>query len=326
MRENYNKKTYCLVCNKEVDLIVKNIKKHYKDDIIDIEYDGKTVICPICGDEQYDDEIIRYNQEQIDKKYKEECEIISKEDIEKILENYNIGKKPLSLLLGYGEVTITRYLNGYVPTPKNSKILKKILNSPSDYYSILQKNKNNITEVAFKKTEKKVKKILGIDTNDDLIADVSKYIINNAEVTNMSLQKILYYVQVFFYVLHEKIAFTNKCSAWEYGPVFGSIYYKYKSFNNTILSDKLPKNSIPNDLKDVVDSVINYFGCFTGSVLVNFTHNEDPWIECYNTDEQCINNLIISGFANKIKKEYDINEKEDIKKYSEAIFKKLYYR
>ena len=90
MRENYNKKTYCLVCNKEVDLIVKNIKKHYKDDIIDIEYDGKTVVCPICGDEQYDDEIIRYNQEQIDKKYKEECDIISKEDIEKILEKYNL--------------------------------------------------------------------------------------------------------------------------------------------------------------------------------------------------------------------------------------------
>ena len=40
---------------------------------------------------------------------KMESKIISKKEIEQILEKYNIGKKPLSLLLGWGEVTVIRY-------------------------------------------------------------------------------------------------------------------------------------------------------------------------------------------------------------------------
>ena len=33
-----------------------------------------------------------------------------------ILRKYKIGKKPLSKLLGWGEVTITRYINGDIPS------------------------------------------------------------------------------------------------------------------------------------------------------------------------------------------------------------------
>ena len=35
--------------------------------------------------------------------------VITKKEIEEILIKYNIGKKPLSLVLGWGEVTIIRY-------------------------------------------------------------------------------------------------------------------------------------------------------------------------------------------------------------------------
>lgn len=41
---------------------------------------------------------------------------------------YNTGKRPLSLLLGWGAVTITRYLDGDIPTKSYSDKLKLILN------------------------------------------------------------------------------------------------------------------------------------------------------------------------------------------------------
>ena len=130
--------TYCVVCNKNVDTIVQYKTRNFKDDVMDVEYESKIAICPECGEELFIDEISKYNQKMIKQKYQEKYEIITQDEIKQIMTKYNIGKRPLSLLLGFGEITITRYLSGYLPTPKNSQNLKKILNSPSDYYSILQ--------------------------------------------------------------------------------------------------------------------------------------------------------------------------------------------
>ena len=46
--------------------------------------------------------------------------IISSEEIKLILDRYRIGKKPLAKLLGWGETTIIRYMEGDVPTNEYS--------------------------------------------------------------------------------------------------------------------------------------------------------------------------------------------------------------
>ena len=47
-------------------------------------------------------------------------EVISIPEIAAILNNYRIGKKPLAKLLGWGETTIIRYMDGDVPTKEYS--------------------------------------------------------------------------------------------------------------------------------------------------------------------------------------------------------------
>lgn len=315
------KKDYCLLCNEYVDSIIINKTEKYEDDIINIDYDGKAAICPICKEELYNEEVIKYNRLKIIEKYKIENEIITKEEINEIMEKYKIGKRPLSLLLGFGEITITRYLDGYVPTCKNSKILKSILYSPSDYYSILQMNKNNIKEVAFNKSEKATKKLLDIKTDDSIIEDAAKYIVNNAEITNLALQKILYYVQMFYMAIYKNYAFNSSCNAWEYGPVFGSIYYKYKKFGKNIIIDETPQNELDEDLKNTIDNVLKYFGCYTGLVLKSFTHQEEPWINAIKSDDKIIEKSSLKEYGEKIIKEYNISKINEINKYSEYMFK-----
>ncbi len=73
-----NKKDYCLLCNEYVDSIIINKTKKYEDDLINIDYDGKAAICPICEEELYNEEVIKYNQLKITEKYKIENEIITK--------------------------------------------------------------------------------------------------------------------------------------------------------------------------------------------------------------------------------------------------------
>ena len=72
--------------------------------------------------------------------------------MELILKKYDIGKRPLSLLLGWGESTLTRYLDGDIPTKQYSNTLKKILNNPDDMKDLLEKNKDNIKDVAYRKS------------------------------------------------------------------------------------------------------------------------------------------------------------------------------
>ena len=51
------------------------------------------------------------------------------DDIERLMKIYKIGKAPLSLALGFGEVTIPRYLEGQVPSKEYSDIMKTALSS-----------------------------------------------------------------------------------------------------------------------------------------------------------------------------------------------------
>lgn len=320
---NSKNMSFCLVCKKYITPVINQKMIKYSDEYMNVEFLGKEAVCPICAETILTDKVLKYNQEQLDKAYKEQYDIITNIEIIEITKKYNIGKRPLSLLLGFGEVTITRYLNGYLPTKSNSNLLKKILNSPSEYYSILELNKNRISNIAYKKSLEAVSTLLGIEDNDYLIFEVSKYIINKIDVTNMALQKLLYYIQMFYMAFNNTYAFNSKCNAWDYGPVFGSVYYKYKSFGKSIIEDEKTNINFDSNLKETIDLVLKYFGCYSGWMLKNFTHIEKPWLEAYYSDNKVIEKSTIKEYGDKIIKELNINSINEINKYSEALYKKI---
>lgn len=64
---------------------------------------------------------------------------------------------------------------------------------------------------------------------------ISKYIINrctldNKPVSDLQLQKILYYIQVNFYRQFNAPAFLNRIVAKKYGPVVSDVYDEYRLF------------------------------------------------------------------------------------------------
>lgn len=243
-------------------------------------------------------------------------DIVANEDIKIIMDKYNIGKRPLSIILGLGEVTITRYLSDeYKPNARNSELLYSVLNDPSLYLTYLEKNKDKISSIAYRKSKIAVSKILNLsDEKDELLENVAEYIVeNNIETTNLSLQNLLYYCQLFNYVLFGKPMFKSTCTVWEHGLVYKNVYYKYKmNGNNPIESTN--SISIDLDTKELVDAIIDNFGCFSGAVLCYFTHNESLWKKSFDINSN-IDNSDLKSFANKIKEEYQINDISDIEKY-----------
>lgn len=135
-------------------------------------------------------------------------QVITTEQISCILEDYRIGKKPLAKLLGWGETTIIRYMDGDIPTGEYAWKLKKIFESPQYYYEILTQNRENITDVAFKKSKKAV---LG-KMAESKLQMIAQYFINlyKGEISALQLQILLFYAQGFYLAFYEKPLFKDE--------------------------------------------------------------------------------------------------------------------
>lgn len=274
----------------------------------------------------------------LDKAYREELGLISVEEIERILEKYNIGKRPLSLLLGWGEGTVTRYLDGDIPTKQYSDILIKILNDSSYMKEILEQNKNNITDVAYRRTYTALQKnelLLNVNKeHEDKIDHVVKYLLlNSVDITPLALQKLLYYAQGFYKAFMGEVLFNNNCEAWVHGPVYRSIYYKYKDYGFNPIEENDFQFGVINLTtveKQFIDSIIRNFGCYSGSILEKMTHSEEPWrvtrlgLNDNEGSDRIIEKELISKFFNKIKEKHRMLTISDVRDYSRDLFNKLY--
>ena len=122
----------------------------------------------------------------------------------------------------------------------------------------------------------------GDSTMTDAIT-LSRYIIHRFNedervITNLKLQKILYYIQGYFLKAFNRVAFLEKIYNWQYGPVVPAVYYEYKSFGaSPIECFKAVDLEIKGNEKKLVDSIID--SCFqkTALELVSMTHSENPW-------------------------------------------------
>ena len=144
---------YCHQC--DCDTQVELREELQKDTIkgITINTLVNVLFCANCGSEIYIAKINDDNLDKINYNYRIVTGRILVSEIEQLLEMYNIGAKPLSLLLGWGECTIPRYLSGQMPNVENSEKLKSIIRNPYVFYELFNKNKHKLTNIAQKKVE-----------------------------------------------------------------------------------------------------------------------------------------------------------------------------
>ncbi|MDJ1185903.1 Panacea domain-containing protein [Roseofilum casamattae] len=111
--------------------------------------------------------------------------------------------------------------------------------------------------------------------------DIADYFIGLANetgsfVSNLKLQKLVYYAQAWYLALYDEPLFAEDFEAWIHGPVIPSLYQEYKSFGwKPIFKDVHPK--LPTNIVQFLDEVAQeYFAC-NGYELERMTHFEDPW-------------------------------------------------
>lgn len=100
-----------------------------------------------------------------------------------------------------------------------------------------------------------------------------------AEMTNMKVQKLLYYLQCLHLALYNEPLFNEEIQAWRYGPVCPPAYRFYSNFEAQQLP--VPNNEllleIPDEKKELLEEVWEYFGHYHAYRLSGMTHLEFPW-------------------------------------------------
>lgn len=327
-------KTFCEICN---ELVEYKIKKRIREEIINnkiVSFNELYAICKKCNNEVYVEKLYDQNMLEYSEKIKEINGIITIKEIEEILKKYAIGKKPLSLVLGWGEVTIIRYLEGNTPEKAYSDILKKVLDDPNTMHEYLEKNKDLITSVAYKRTLGKIMELKLIEDQSKIYL-ISKHIIARMEdITPLALQKILYYIQGFSTYFFDRPIFNDNAEAWVHGPVYREIYdrFSYYRYNPISKNEFESYNEIASlNAKEIklIDSVINNFGVYSGKTLEKMTHTTIPWEEGRKelSEEEYSSNIIdidtMKDYFTNIGKKYKMKSVSDISKYVSSIFKEI---
>ena len=212
--------------------VTKNIRGE------NLTFEITCAVCDTCGGFMSAPGIIDLNVHEIDEQYRKLKGLVSIEDIHTLMELYNIGKAPLSIVLGFGEITITRYLLGQVPSKEYSNIIRNALSSPVYMEQKLLENKDRVALAAFKKSMKRVSELKNIFIISNKMIGVISYIFEKLdEVTPLMLQKLLYYIQGLSFVLNGREMFEENCEAWVHGPVYKDVYNIFKQFGFNVIDD-----------------------------------------------------------------------------------------
>ncbi len=123
--------------------------------------------------------------------------------------------------------------------------------------------------------------------------DVAAYVIELSDaigepITNMKLQKLLYYVYAWFAVEKGTKLFEEPIIAWKYGPVVTSVYEAYKGYGADIIRTKNGGNASALDdfTKSLIEDVFNIYGNKTAIELMSLTHDEAPWRDAFDPEDQ----------------------------------------
>ena len=322
------RKDFCIECRKETEYCLKKktIVKKIKEK--DYSFEITTAICDKCGSEMSIQGLIDKNVQEIDNQYRSMEGLVSVEDIEKLMKIYNIGKAPLSLALGFGEVTITRYLEGQIPSYNYSDVIRCALASPLYMMEKLKENKDKISVAAYRKAYNSAESMEKLFAVSFKMLRVIAYIFKSLdEVTPLMLQKLLYFTQGVYLALYNKNLFEEDCEAWAHGPVYTDVYNLFRDFKYNPIEDARfaiiegVTLTLSDDEKNVIDMVLNTFGMYGGKTLEKITHNEGPWKDARRGyDDGVASNAIVEKkdireYFVSLNAMYDISDEGGLREY-----------
>jgi uncharacterized phage-associated protein len=121
--------------------------------------------------------------------------------------------------------------------------------------------------------------------------DIANYFLGKADedagdlISNLKLQKLLYYAQGFHIALKDAPLFKEPIEAWTHGPVVPQVYHEFKGNGNGSIEGPTHEPEIDQETSSILDEVYSVYGQFSAWKLRNMTHDELPWKTTPSTGE-----------------------------------------
>lgn len=246
---------------------------------------------------------------------------ITPKEIEKILEKYRIGKKPLAKLLGWGETTIIRYLDGDTPSKEYSEKLLLIKKNPSAFYQILEQNRDNITQIAYQKSLRAIYSCI-LSSKASVIVHYMK---NQWEgiLPMEGYQCLLYFAQGFYLGMYGKLLFEGEYKVCEkkipYGELQEEILFGL-TIPNELLNARLSQRE-----KELLNAIVKSFRWYGLASLLEIMREENDVLKISRNkqNERIISYDTIEKQFQWMIKEYLILKPEDVWKYIDSRFAQM---
>ena len=158
------------------------------------------------------------------------------------------------------------------------------------------------------------------------VQDVANFFINLAQeqaqcdlgdlMTNLRLQKLLYFAQGSYLARYGKSLFDEELRKWDHGPVVESICRKYKvnGREGFMLDESFDENAYTSEEMELLLDVAREYDKYSTGQLVGMTHERGtPW--CYAEQNGVISKESIQSYFVKnasLKTFRDLMKKVDI--------------
>ena len=117
--------------------------------------------------------------------------------------------------------------------------------------------------------------------------DVAHYLLAQMDIdagdliSNLKLQKLVYYAQGFALALYSRPLFSERIEAWTHGPVVPDLYHEYKGFGSEALPfpSGYDFSNFDAQTRELLDEVYATYGQFSAWKLRDMTHSEPPWCD-----------------------------------------------
>jgi uncharacterized phage-associated protein len=143
-------------------------------------------------------------------------------------------------------------------------------------------------------------------------------------VTNLSLQKIVYFCHVWSLIGLGRPLIKHQFEAWQFGPVLQYLYREFNAFERDPIEGRSMKidpltgtkvevgYQLESDTEELMKKVVDFYSRLTASELVHLSHVEGgPWHSVWNHSGKVnpgmkIDDATIASFYSRVPKPFTV--------------------
>ncbi|MDZ5474181.1 DUF4065 domain-containing protein [Bacillus sp. 31A1R] len=301
---------FCHQCNCEQDYITVNKTLIYPVRGENIELPGTVAECTSCGFELFHPEYDVSNQNQAFNQYRSLHGLLAPDEIRRIRLRYNLSQRDFSRLLGFGEITISRYERGSLPTVAQNQMISES-DSPNKILELIQVNGHKLNSETlkdleelleeFKQEEQVIKDIRKVfqakpdvyhgykNFSLDKVSQVVHFFATKERPYLTKLNKLLFYSDYYFYKKNNISITGIRYVRESFGPVperFNTIFESIPiielvedEYGNYVRGIKEANYSLTNEELDILEFVYQKFKKTNARKISDFSHMERCWLE-----------------------------------------------